>query len=954
MARSETEMLIVELEARIAGFERNMKKAAASANKEFGAIERRAKQAREKVDNSFAGMGAEIARSLNLGPLGDLFGGLRGGAVGAAAGVGLITVAAIEVSQAIRKIITDVANLGDEAEKLGLPVEELQAFQYAARQGGLEAGDIVDIFGKLNLKISEAQTGTGEFAELLKANNISITDANGELRSQVDIFYDIADLIKNSRNEMDATNIASIAFSKSGKDFVGFLKQGAPAIRNVADEAKTSGAVIREDIKDVFSQIDDFLTKIWDTWSAKGINAIGDVLKETLLLLGKLKEVTDWQLSNIDAVLKETGLTSDILRDYAKLNPRQITELESIFPSLKGEAEARDITKERLDLEKQRTTELDNQLTIQTQIVKLVQQGAPPIELEEWNDRLEVSQQRLEDIQKQLDEIASTNLPDINISGMSFNGTGRLNPTVIPSSGSGNDMAQDIAGAVRDGIVPLIRAVEGTSGPGGYNTSLGNGRFLPGGREQLLTDMTLRQILALQTQMLRNPANTYNSSALGAYQIVQTTLKGLIEEFGLSLETKFTPQLQDQLGAALLARRGNDPGQLRAEWQGLEKVSDADILAALQNSIGLRNELMDVKRENALATQEWIDSLGLETASLQDQDKALSMTRMEAAKYLKQKELLAEAQARGITLTPQIESAIDQQAQAYAYATVKLEDHRAALQASEQASAQALAANKALADGLNGAFADSAKGFFTDIARGTDAVEALNNALTNLADRLLNLALDQVFAGFQLPGTGKMSGGTGKMSGGKMADGGWVEGRGGPRQDNILTGLSRGEFVVNAASAARHKAILETINAGEQVRAFATGGYVSGPGTGTSDSIPAMLSDGEFVMRAAAVKKIGKPALDALNTGQIRLPAFAKGGMVGGTSVTNASSILNGAPVDQSVTINAPVTVNASGGSPEQNADLAKRVSESVKNEMRTLVASELRQQMKPRGMLNP
>jgi hypothetical protein len=34
-------------------------------------------------------------------------------------------------------------------------------------------------------------------------------------------------------------------------------------------------------------------------------------------------------------------------------------------------------------------------------------------------------------------------------------------------------------------------------------------------------------------------------------------------------------------------------------------------------------------------------------------------------------------------------------------------------------------------------------------------------------------------------------------------------------------------------------------------------GAINGPGTGTSDSIPAMLSDGEFVMTAKAVRSMG-------------------------------------------------------------------------------------------------
>lgn len=34
-------------------------------------------------------------------------------------------------------------------------------------------------------------------------------------------------------------------------------------------------------------------------------------------------------------------------------------------------------------------------------------------------------------------------------------------------------------------------------------------------------------------------------------------------------------------------------------------------------------------------------------------------------------------------------------------------------------------------------------------------------------------------------------------------------------------------------------------------------GPINGPGTGTSDSIPAMLSDGEFVFTAKAVRAMG-------------------------------------------------------------------------------------------------
>lgn len=50
-------------------------------------------------------------------------------------------------------------------------------------------------------------------------------------------------------------------------------------------------------------------------------------------------------------------------------------------------------------------------------------------------------------------------------------------------------------------------------------------------------------------------------------------------------------------------------------------------------------------------------------------------------------------------------------------------------------------------------------------------------------------------------------------------------------------------------------------------RGFSTGGYVSGSGTGTSDSIPARLSDGEFVVNAKATKT-NRALLEAINSGE--------------------------------------------------------------------------------------
>ncbi|KYC26096.1 phage tail length tape measure family protein [Pseudomonas sp. ABFPK] len=51
------------------------------------------------------------------------------------------------------------------------------------------------------------------------------------------------------------------------------------------------------------------------------------------------------------------------------------------------------------------------------------------------------------------------------------------------------------------------------------------------------------------------------------------------------------------------------------------------------------------------------------------------------------------------------------------------------------------------------------------------------------------------------------------------------------------------------------------------IKGFATGGYVSGPGSGTSDSIPARLSNGEFVVNAKATAR-NRELLEAINSNE--------------------------------------------------------------------------------------
>lgn len=95
------------------------------------------------------------------------------------------------------------------------------------------------------------------------------------------------------------------------------------------------------------------------------------------------------------------------------------------------------------------------------------------------------------------------------------------------------------------------------------------------------------------------------------------------------------------------------------------------------------------------------------------------------------------------------------------------------------------------------------------------------------------------------------------------------------------------QTITSSANPAVAQAIVDN---GGSLPVFAGGGRIRGPGTGTSDSILARLSDGEYVVRSAAVSHYGAHLLNRINS--MQLPKFAEGGVVGRSASNSATPLV--------------------------------------------------------------
>lgn len=177
------------------------------------------------------------------------------------------------------------------------------------------------------------------------------------------------------------------------------------------------------------------------------------------------------------------------------------------------------------------------------------------------------------------------------------------------------------------------------------------------------------------------------------------------------------------------------------------------------------------------------------------------------------------------------------------------------------ANAAALRLNATLAltkDIASSAFSD----LVNDLIDGENAMESLENAGKRLLSTLVDLSAQNFVASM-----------FGKAGGGGAAD--WLTGI-------VGSFLNFGSPTASGAtSTGRYAGPLAGggVVADRGAVQDMPSGLLRGPGTGTSDSILARVSNGEFVVNAEATAR-NRPLLEAIND-NARLPGFAAGGVIG-------------------------------------------------------------------------
>lgn len=334
-------------------------------------------------------------------------------------------------------------------------------------------------------------------------------------------------------------------------------------------------------------------------------------------------------------------------------------------------------------------------------------------------------------------------------------------------------------------------------------------------------------------------ATTMGTAVKGAIVEAATALEGFISSWR-DLENKSLSGINAELDtlakrkAQLLAQKGTTEDSLLSiigKDADTEMRSLDDKMAKLQ----ARKDELTATKLDTIVIEPAYKPLAAPTSGKSDAEKAREKAAKQAERERKAvtdliKELEFEASLVGKTAVEKEKMIALRHAGA---AATEAEKHKIeSLVESTYRANEAHKRQKEALQELNDAGRDFAGTLVDGLLSGAKASDVLSNALGQLADRFLNSGLDALFGGGG--GIGGLLGGL--FGGGKsdpwaglrLASGGHVRGPGGPRSDSIPAMLSNGEYVINAAAAKKFGPLLDAINGGRGL-ALAGGGPISLP-----------------------------------------------------------------------------------------------------------------------------
>lgn len=781
----------------------------------------------------------------NLGRLGDETRRVQGLLAGLGVSLTLGAFAAL-----VKGAIDSADELNKLSQKIGISVESLSTLQFAAQLSDVGLDTLKTGLKGLSANLTEARSGLGEGAALFQALGISVEDTAGNLKSSDTILLEIADRFASFEDGATKTALAVKLFGKSGMDMIPFLNLGSSGIRALMQEAERLGLKLSTETAQAAEAFNDNLTALKASSSGLGITLATE-------LLAPLRVVTD-------AIREGQGEATGFA---AILGGALKTTLEAILVLGVNVAY----------VFKSMGTEIGGMAAQLTALARLDIRGFKAI-----------GEAMSEDAAKARAEVDALSARILNP------------PQARQAGPASSSPAAGNTGAATEDMQRMACVLSGGEWRGG--------RCIKKGAEA--KDNSAARLAVLKAQadaefrLLKSGLDQQKAALDRALDDRLVSIRDYyaqkIRLEQAAIDEDVSRKTQERNAQQQIARSGKDEAtRLRAMAEVKKLDGEIAVLAQQRGEIEVANAHAAANAERQLANElSRVRDRLAEVSSGAGGDSTRARLQREYQPLIEQLQRMGDtAGTQDVARLIDVESDLAELTRferQYQIATERLSLRGRELQVQKEAG---LITETQMRQTLLGLQAETAREVealipkMEQLAQSTGSEEAVNRvarlkieiaSLKTVTDEVavrINGDTQNAFATmFEQIGSGAKSArdafadfarsvlaSINRIASQKLAESlfGAMGGGGGSGGNGGLGAFISGLF-----------------------KGFATGGLVSGPGTSTSDSIPARLSAGEYVLRAAAVRRLGVDFLHALNGGLsvprwqgVRL-AFAEGGLV--------------------------------------------------------------------------
>jgi hypothetical protein len=153
------------------------------------------------------------------------------------------------------------ADVGRQAQSLGLSVRHFQQLQFAAEAAGVETNDMLGAVGQLQQKAADAASG-GSSGDLFTRLGISATDASGQVRDANELMLEAADAVGRLGPGTEQTAAAIQLFGDAGRKLVPTLAQGRAGMQGLFRQFNALGGGVSEDAARKALEMEHALTEL--------------------------------------------------------------------------------------------------------------------------------------------------------------------------------------------------------------------------------------------------------------------------------------------------------------------------------------------------------------------------------------------------------------------------------------------------------------------------------------------------------------------------------------------------------------------------------------------------------------------------------------------------------------------------------------------------------------------